>query len=64
MRLSNGAIRPAPSFCQRRAIPAEAGSVHRLGPGDGILAEDLMGKGHTTRAVGNDTRVVVIPLAG
>ena len=40
------------------------GSVHRLGPGDGILAEDLMGKGHTTRAVGNDTRVVVIPLAG
>ncbi len=40
------------------------GSVHRLGPGDGILAEDLMGKGHTTRAVGNDTRVVVIPPAG
>jgi quercetin dioxygenase-like cupin family protein len=40
------------------------GSVHRLGPGDGILAEDLSGKGHTTRAVGNDTRVVVIPLAG
>jgi len=40
------------------------GSVHRLGPGDGILAEDLTGKGHTTRAVGNDTRVVVIPLAG
>jgi quercetin dioxygenase-like cupin family protein len=39
------------------------GSVHRLGPGDGILAEDLTGKGHTTRAVGNDTRVVVIPLA-
>jgi hypothetical protein len=37
---------------------------HRLGPGDGILAEDLTGKGHTTRAVGNDTRVVVIPLAG
>src|SRR6516225_5487672 len=32
------------------------GSVHRLGPGDGILAEDLTGKGHTTRAVGNDTR--------
>jgi quercetin dioxygenase-like cupin family protein len=40
------------------------GSVHRLGPGDGILAEDLTGKGHTTRAIGNNTRVVVIPLAG
>jgi len=40
------------------------GSVHRLGPGDGILAEDLTGKGHTTRPIGNDTRVVVIPLAG
>jgi quercetin dioxygenase-like cupin family protein len=41
------------------------GSVHRLGLGDGILAEDLTGKGHTTRAVGNETRVTVtIPLAG
>ncbi len=39
------------------------GSVHRFGPGDGILAEDLTGKGHTTRAVGDETRVVTIPLA-
>jgi quercetin dioxygenase-like cupin family protein len=41
------------------------GSLHRFGPGDGILAEDLTGKGHTTRAVGNETRITVtIPLAG
>jgi quercetin dioxygenase-like cupin family protein len=40
------------------------GSVHRLVPGDGILAEDLTGKGHTTRALGDETRVVTIPLAG
>jgi len=39
------------------------GSVHRFGPGDGILAEDLTGKGHTTRAVGDETRVVTVPLA-
>jgi quercetin dioxygenase-like cupin family protein len=41
------------------------GSVHRFGPGEGILAEDLTGKGHTTRAVGNEPRITVtIPLAG
>jgi quercetin dioxygenase-like cupin family protein len=41
------------------------GSVHRFGPGEGILAEDLTGKGHTTRAVGNDVRITVtVPLAG
>src|SRR5215469_15739705 len=40
------------------------GSVHRFGPGEGILAEDLTGKGHTTRAVGNEPRITVtIPLA-
>jgi quercetin dioxygenase-like cupin family protein len=40
------------------------GSVHRFGPGEGILAEDLTGQGHTTRAVGNEPRVtMVIPLA-
>jgi hypothetical protein len=39
------------------------GSVHRFGPGEGILAEDLTGKGHTTRAVGNEPRITVtIPL--
>jgi hypothetical protein len=35
-----------------------------LGLGNGILAEDLTRKGHTTRAVGNERRIVVIPLAG
>ncbi|MCH8808289.1 MAG: hypothetical protein IH993_00420, partial [Proteobacteria bacterium] len=28
------------------------GSVHRFGPGDVMLAEDLTGQGHTTRSVG------------
>jgi quercetin dioxygenase-like cupin family protein len=40
------------------------GSVHRFGPGEGILAEDLIGHGHTTRAVGNEPRITItIPLA-
>ena len=40
------------------------GSVHRFGPGEGILAEDLTGQGHTTRAVGDEPRVsIAIPLA-
>lgn len=39
------------------------GSVHRVNAGDGILAEDLTGRGHTTRAVGNEPRVsIAIPL--
>lgn len=33
------------------------GSVHRFGPGHVTLAEDLTGKGHTTRVVGNRPRV-------
>ena len=33
------------------------GSVHRIGPGHVNLAEDLTGKGHTTRVVGNQPRV-------
>ena len=36
------------------------GSLHRFGPGEGILAEDLTGKGHTTRAVGDEPRVMMI----
>jgi quercetin dioxygenase-like cupin family protein len=40
------------------------GSIHRFGAGEGILAEDLTGKGHTTRAVGNEPRITIaIPLA-
>ena len=40
------------------------GTVRRFGPGDVLMAEDLTGKGHTTRTVGDQPRVsVVIPLA-
>jgi hypothetical protein len=39
------------------------GSVKRFGPGDVMLAEDLTGRGHTTRAVGTSPRVyMTIPL--
>ncbi len=33
------------------------GTIHRLGPGDVNLAEDLTGRGHTTRVVGDVPRV-------
>ena len=33
------------------------GTVHRFGAGHATLAEDLTGKGHTTRVVGNTRRV-------
>ncbi len=40
------------------------GTLHRFGPGDVLLAEDLTGQGHTTRAVGNEPRVsATVPLA-
>jgi hypothetical protein len=40
------------------------GTVHRFGPGHVTLAEDLTGKGHTTRVIGNQPRLsVTIPLA-
>jgi uncharacterized cupin superfamily protein len=40
------------------------GTVHRFGPGHVTLAEDLTGKGHTTRVVGNKPRLTAtIPLA-
>ncbi len=39
------------------------GTVYRLGPGDMMLAEDLDGQGHTTRAVGEIPRVsIAIPV--
>jgi quercetin dioxygenase-like cupin family protein len=39
------------------------GTVHRFGPGDVMLADDLTGKGHSTRVVGNVPRIsVAIPL--
>ncbi len=40
------------------------GTVRRVGPGDVLLAEDLTGKGHTTRVVSEETRFyIVVPLA-
>ena len=45
-------------------IGLEDGTVHRFGPGHATLAEDLTGKGHTTRVVGPAPRVTAtIPLA-
>ena len=39
------------------------GTLHRFGPGHVNLAEDLTGKGHTTRVVGDVPRVTAtIPL--
>lgn len=39
------------------------GTVYTLGPGDIMLAEDLTGQGHTTRAIGDETRVsVAVPV--
>jgi quercetin dioxygenase-like cupin family protein len=39
------------------------GSIQRFGPGHVTLAEDLTGKGHTTRVVGNQPRMTAtIPL--
>ncbi len=44
-------------------IGLEDGSLHRFGPGHVNLAEDLTGKGHTTRVVGNEPRVTAtIPI--
>jgi quercetin dioxygenase-like cupin family protein len=41
------------------------GSVHRFGPGHVNLAEDLTGKGHTTRVIGDQPRLTAtIPLSG
>lgn len=38
-------------------IGLKDGTVHRLGPGDVNLAEDLTGNGHTTRVVSDVPRV-------
>ena len=40
------------------------GTVARLGPGDVVLAEDLTGRGHVTRVVGDQPRFyAIVPLA-
>ncbi len=39
------------------------GTVHRLGPCDILIAEDLTGQGHATREVGPEPRVsIFVPL--
>ena len=35
------------------------GTLHRFGPGQGVLAEDLTGKGHTTSVSSSGARVSV-----
>ena len=39
------------------------GTLRRFGPGEGVLAEDLTGQGHTTRVSGDGPRTsMTIPL--
>jgi quercetin dioxygenase-like cupin family protein len=39
------------------------GTVRRFGAGDVMLADDLTGRGHTTRVVGNEPRITItVPL--
>jgi len=39
------------------------GTVRRFGPADVVLAEDLTGKGHTTRAIGSEPwLMMIVPL--
>ena len=45
-------------------VELEDGSVHHFGPGHVTLAEDLTGKGHITRTVGDQPRITAtIPLS-
>ena len=39
------------------------GTIARVEPGDVVLAEDLTGRGHVTRVIGNEPRVyAIVPL--
>jgi quercetin dioxygenase-like cupin family protein len=41
------------------------GTKRQLGPGDVLVAEDLTGKGHITRGIGETPRIsLAVPLAG
>lgn len=71
--------RPAPHFLDYHIAPRRQyvmhlagtaeyetadGSVRRLGPGDVLVAEDLTGRGHIARTVGDEQRYSLgIPLA-
>ena len=54
---------PRRQYCITLSGQAEIGlgdgTFHLFGAGDVMLAEDLTGQGHTTRAVGDVPRVVV-----
>ena len=45
-------------------IEASDGTTMRVGPGDILLAEDLTGKGHTTRVVSAGSRLYVVVALG
>ncbi len=45
-------------------VTVSDGATRRFGPGTVLLAEDLTGKGHTSRSLGEDERLsLFIPLA-
>jgi len=55
--------RPASRFASRRRATSSTG-IARPGAGDVVLAEDLTGRGHVTRVVGDQPRVyAIVPLA-
>ena len=41
-------------------IAVSDGEVRRFGPGSVVLVEDTSGKGHASRAVGNDSVIAVV----
>jgi quercetin dioxygenase-like cupin family protein len=46
-------------------IEISDGTTRHLIPGDVLVAEDLTGKGHITRGIGDDPRIsLAVPLAG
>jgi quercetin dioxygenase-like cupin family protein len=51
------------SLSGQAEIEVGDGTVARLGPGDVVLAEDLTGRGHVTRVVGDQPRFyAIVPL--
>jgi hypothetical protein len=52
------------SLSGQAEIEVGDGTVVRVGPGDVVLAEDLTGRGHITRVVGDQPRFyALVPLA-
>jgi hypothetical protein len=52
------------SLSGQAEIEVGDGTVVRVGPGDVVLAEDLTGRGHVTRVVGDRPRFyAIVPLA-